>query len=579
MSPLRHPGVAPVRKGSAGRTSSAADGPAARATPVAGPTAQDVQRRCACGGGCPRCTASGGRSIEPGVRSPIETAFGEDFAGIRVHTDRRAAIATRQIGAEAFTDGANVYFGAGRFDAGSPRGRGLLAHEFAHVVQRRRNGEAPSTLGPADDAAEREADAAATAVLRGRMFRHFAARPPRLARQRTGGAAGETDLIDPDALLENPYESEIQAAEFARATISVVKDPILAALRRYDSIEFLRRLRDLDARDRGLLLEDRLFLDAIHAYLRGTAYWIVLLLLRYGPTSRRPAHVRQLYLAVSDRDWRRVRDLLRAFPDLRNPDRVPGVRPMLSEVLAGTRERAGMLALFDEAETGSTEASGTYREVHYEQPEGGGDYALERFTGTTRYTLTRSTSEARAIVRIHLVHKDRPTETWYPDDERANQWRRAIEDNWNNRFVIINGVTRLRVVYVPVFTAEAPHHVVRVDTGADYARSNEHEWWGQANGLSVAHEFGHMLGNVDEYRLPGGIAEIGSAHGLSVQEELRSSVEGIEAIERPRRVGGYTLSGIMGSKVGGALARHVAPLVLEFNAHLLQPGEPRFRLE
>jgi len=193
--------------------------------------------------------------------------------------------------------------------------------------------------------------------------------------------------------------------------------------------------------------------------------------------------------------------------------------------------------------------------------------------------LTRTSSEARVVARIRLVRKDNRSETYYPEDERRRTWRNAIEENWNNRFRITNGTTRLQMVFVPVFTETAPDHTVAIDESRNFVRSNESMWWAQASGTTVAHEFGHMIGNPDEYRLPGGIAEIGTEHGLTPQEELRSSVEGITGAERTRRVGGYTLSGIMGSEVGGALPRHAWPIIQIFNARLLRSGEAPFRLE
>ncbi len=511
--------------------------------------------------------------MEPGVRGQLEAAFGAGLDGVRVHTGRKAARAARRLGAAAFTVGDNIFFGRSRYAPGSTDGRRLLAHETAHVLQQRGAGGFVPRAGRRDEAAEREAHAAGVAVARGEAFQTRVTTPAQVSRDE----AADTEAADAD-LLENPYNAGLAAEEFARLTLSVVKDPILAALRRHDSIEFLRRLRQLDNTDRALLLADTAFLDEVHRYLRGTSYWMVLLILRYGRRAR-PDYVRQLLLAVTFGEWQTVRDLIRAFPELRNPHIVPGVRRMLDEALRGRPEHDGMLAIFDQRATAWHTESGTYREVHYEQPEGGGAYALERFTGITRYSLTRTASELRVVVRIRLVPKDNPTETYYPEDARRREWRNAIEENWNNRFRITNGTTRLRVVFVPVFTESSPHHTVEVDPSEDYVRSSEHMWWARASGLTVAHEFGHMIGNPDEYRLPGGIAEIGPEHGLTVAEELRSSVEGITGIERPRRVGGHTLPGIMGSKVGGALPRHAWPVVAVFNAHLLQAGETPFRLE
>jgi hypothetical protein len=114
---------------------------------------------------------SAGAPLDGAVREAMEPRFGHSFADVRVHTDRRAADAVAAVGALAYTVGSHVVFGAGRYVPNSGDGRRLLAHELAHVVQQ--SGSAPAlrraglAVGPVDAPEEREADAAADAVLRG----------------------------------------------------------------------------------------------------------------------------------------------------------------------------------------------------------------------------------------------------------------------------------------------------------------------------------------------------------------------------------------------------------------------------
>lgn len=65
----------------------------------------------------------------------MESRFGHDFGSVRVHTDSRASASARAVGASAYTVGRDVVFGAGRYAPRTETGRGLLAHELAHVVQ------------------------------------------------------------------------------------------------------------------------------------------------------------------------------------------------------------------------------------------------------------------------------------------------------------------------------------------------------------------------------------------------------------------------------------------------------------
>jgi hypothetical protein len=84
-----------------------------------------------------RLTAlSGGGSPLPGdVRAYMEPRFGSDFGDVRVHADGESEELNRHLGAQAFTHGQDVYFGAGRFQPDSNAGKQLLAHELTHTLQ------------------------------------------------------------------------------------------------------------------------------------------------------------------------------------------------------------------------------------------------------------------------------------------------------------------------------------------------------------------------------------------------------------------------------------------------------------
>lgn len=76
-----------------------------------------------------------GQPLPVSVRADLEPRFDYNFGNVRVHTDTRAADAARSISAQAFTVGANVYFGSGSYNPASVSGRRLLSHELAHVIQ------------------------------------------------------------------------------------------------------------------------------------------------------------------------------------------------------------------------------------------------------------------------------------------------------------------------------------------------------------------------------------------------------------------------------------------------------------
>jgi hypothetical protein len=123
-----------------------------------------------------------GHPLDGGVKSRMESAFGGDFSGVRIHNDSTAASLSTQLNARAFTVGRDVAFGAGEYQPGTLIGDALIAHELAHVVQQEGGATSlgRSSAGSAEyDAFEEDADLSALGVMVS-MYR------------RAKGALGET---------------------------------------------------------------------------------------------------------------------------------------------------------------------------------------------------------------------------------------------------------------------------------------------------------------------------------------------------------------------------------------------------
>jgi hypothetical protein len=106
--------------------------------------------------------------LDPGVRSQMESAFGEGFGDVRVHAGKQAGEVAGELDALAFTRGRDIYFKEGEYNPSTHEGQELLAHELAHVVQQRGGSSARgASVGPAGDTFEQEADEVAAAVMRG----------------------------------------------------------------------------------------------------------------------------------------------------------------------------------------------------------------------------------------------------------------------------------------------------------------------------------------------------------------------------------------------------------------------------
>jgi hypothetical protein len=90
-------------------------------------------------------------------------ALAADFSDVRVHVGEQAP----RLDATAFAAGRQLYFAPGAYDPGTGRGRWLIAHELAHVVQQENR---RATVSPGNDAVvhdvalEAEADRLATSI-------------------------------------------------------------------------------------------------------------------------------------------------------------------------------------------------------------------------------------------------------------------------------------------------------------------------------------------------------------------------------------------------------------------------------
>lgn len=78
-----------------------------------------------------------GMQMDRMVQAQMESAFGNQFSDVQIHTDAKADQMARSIGANAFTTGSDIFFRQGQYNPDSRQGRELLGHELTHVVQQR----------------------------------------------------------------------------------------------------------------------------------------------------------------------------------------------------------------------------------------------------------------------------------------------------------------------------------------------------------------------------------------------------------------------------------------------------------
>ncbi|TYT23823.1 DUF4157 domain-containing protein [Luteimonas viscosa] len=195
------------------------------ATPSSAGAPRRVQRACQCGS-CEKCRKkklqrkahadgmparatspaafeTGGSPLSHALRARLEPRFGTDFSAVRIHDDAASHRAARELHANAFTWGQHIHFGASRYRPDSSAGLHLLAHELTHTVQQRGSAPVAATdaieVDAADTPLEREADAAADAVMAGRTAMP---RPTTLA-----SGLVQRDAIPGDAEIDLPDAS------------------------------------------------------------------------------------------------------------------------------------------------------------------------------------------------------------------------------------------------------------------------------------------------------------------------------------------------------------------------------------
>ncbi len=76
-----------------------------------------------------------GSSMDNGTKHFMESRFGTDFSEVKIHTGSQAVQMSRELNAQAFTVGNDIYFNEGKYSPNSDSGKHLLAHELTHTVQ------------------------------------------------------------------------------------------------------------------------------------------------------------------------------------------------------------------------------------------------------------------------------------------------------------------------------------------------------------------------------------------------------------------------------------------------------------
>ena len=206
-----------------------------------------------------------------------------------------------------------------------------------------------------------------------------------------------------------------------------------------------------------------------------------------------------------------------------------------------------------------------------------GPFTAMNFGGDHRYTLTYRRDGIDVDVAVALTAASGDTRAASLLPAAITTWRGNIEGAWNGKFRLTNGQRTIPMRFHANLGSSGPNAVTAHSGRWAWPNLNAGNWFvpdsaipDQQSAVSTApiHEFGHLIGNLDEY-------SIGAAHYLAVVGT--SPVTDPNAVPETDTAGTtrYTNSlSVMGTGTT-ILQRHVQGILTQVNANL-RPGEPPF---
>ena len=104
---------------------------------------------------------SPGQPLDSTTRDFMESRFGQDFSGVRLHTDSQAHVSAHAVSAAAYTVNNHIAFRSGQYSPQTNDGRKLIAHELTHTLQQPGTGShtgSELTIDDSTSALEKQAE-------------------------------------------------------------------------------------------------------------------------------------------------------------------------------------------------------------------------------------------------------------------------------------------------------------------------------------------------------------------------------------------------------------------------------------
>jgi hypothetical protein len=274
------------------------------------------------------------------------------------------------------------------------------------------------------------------------------------------------------------------------------------------------------------------------------------------------ADIRRTIANLSDAEFAGIRDVV-------------GLRDVLRR-LVDDDTYLFLLRMLDEGLINEETERNTWSEtLQNDDPNAPGNIFIPMtYTGTTAFDVAQMRDRIQVDMRIKMNAGDTGAEAKMSAFEQRLE--PLIEGIWDSRYSLRNANRTIPIRINCNFTSDNPHHTINVyakSTGVNYGEYNLSNWYPDAtnfSNLAPAHEFGHMLGNRDEYNLSSAdyLGTVGTNPATDASATKETDDVGNER---------FTNDSVMGGNVAGRVdPRHLTYFVNWMNSNRRKRADGTF---
>jgi hypothetical protein len=418
----------------------------------------------------------------------------------------------------------------------------------------------------------------------------------------TGCSAAEKQALLANSQLITDMNTALGPADAQKAA-STLGDSLqnrIAGLTGQAPNTWFDAITEVPQAERDAVLRETASMEAIRRGIGSPYdYWKAQLLLTYGSVAGIPAPASTLYTALSGKPGfetirRRIGDVPDGdFPTIKN---LVGFREYLEPLVTSAqwlilRRMLDQGMLDTQADVDRSVAETMWRMAPGAAP--GDPFTEYHFTAGGKIDVTYLRDKLQCDVRVALTtaSEDKGAETGLANAKTV--WKANIENEWANKFRVTNGIRTLPLDFHCIWDPGGPNHVTVHSGDPVWPTLNAANWFvpdpvnaptkTQYVTDAPLHEFGHLVGNADEYDVPS--THYGTVVGPNPAGDVASGTSTVTT--DPTGAKSYTVQwnksimGPTGPVPGPVLQRHVQWFLTWLNDHRRTrddgtPAEPAF---